>query len=89
MVPLAPSATAFRTRRIGEVLRDPCPSFSFEFFPPKTPAGMQVLERTIADLAELEPAFVSVTYGACGSTRAHTQDIVARLCAELDFGHLA
>ena len=38
--------------------------FSFEFFPPKTDAGGQALERTIRELAELSPAFVSVTYGA-------------------------
>jgi methylenetetrahydrofolate reductase (NADPH) len=50
--------------------------FSFEFFPPKTDAGGQALERTIRDLAELTPAFVSVTYGAGGSTRAKTVELV-------------
>jgi methylenetetrahydrofolate reductase (NADPH) len=50
--------------------------FSFEFFPPKTEAGVQALERTIAELAELQPAFVSVTYGAGGSTRAKTVELV-------------
>ena len=50
--------------------------FSFEFFPPKTDAGRQSLERTIRELAELEPAFVSVTYGAGGSTRAQTVELV-------------
>jgi len=50
--------------------------FSFEFFPPKTEAGRQSLERTIRELADLEPAFVSVTYGAGGSTRALTAELV-------------
>ena len=52
------------------------PLFSFEFFPPKTDAGEQALERTIRELAELQPAFVSVTYGAGGSTRAKTIELV-------------
>jgi len=61
--------------------------FSFELFPPKTDAGRVSLERTIRDMAELQPAFVSVTYGAGGSTRAKTLELVewiqreARLCA--------
>jgi len=61
--------------------------FSFELFPPKTDAGRLALERTIRDLADLAPAYVSVTYGAGGSTRAKTVELVqwiereARLCA--------
>jgi methylenetetrahydrofolate reductase (NADPH) len=51
--------------------------FSFEFFPPKTDAGQQALERTIRELAELTPAFVSVTYGAGGSTRTKTIELVS------------
>jgi methylenetetrahydrofolate reductase (NADPH) len=50
--------------------------FSFEFFPPKTDPGGQALERTIRELAELSPAFVSVTYGAGGSTRTKTIELV-------------
>jgi methylenetetrahydrofolate reductase (NADPH) len=50
--------------------------FSFEFFPPKTEAGQTSLERTIRELAELSPAFVSVTYGAGGSTRSKTLELV-------------
>ena len=50
--------------------------FSFEFFPPKTEAGEQALERTIRELSELAPAYVSVTYGAGGSTRAKTVELV-------------
>ena len=43
--------------------------FSFEFFPPKTDKGAQTLQRTIQELRDLAPGFVSVTYGAGGSTR--------------------
>jgi methylenetetrahydrofolate reductase (NADPH) len=50
--------------------------FSFEFFPPKSDAGVTSLERTIRELADLDPAFVSVTYGAGGSTREKTLDLV-------------
>jgi methylenetetrahydrofolate reductase (NADPH) len=50
--------------------------FSFEFFPPKTDAGRTSLERTIRELADLAPGFVSVTYGAGGSTRQKTVDLV-------------
>lgn len=50
--------------------------FSFEFFPPKTDQGVINLERTIRELSDLEPAFVSVTYGAGGSTREKTVDLV-------------
>jgi methylenetetrahydrofolate reductase (NADPH) len=53
--------------------------FSFEFFPPKTEAGAANLERTIRELADLQPAFVSVTYGAGGSNRDRTVELVSRL----------
>jgi methylenetetrahydrofolate reductase (NADPH) len=53
------------------------PTFSFEFFPPKTEQGWLTLGRTIAELEPLAPAFVSVTYGAGGSTRERTHETVA------------
>jgi methylenetetrahydrofolate reductase (NADPH) len=56
--------------------------FSFEFFPPKTEAGAVNLARTIHDLKELQPDFVSVTYGAGGSTRDRTVDLVLRIQQE-------
>jgi methylenetetrahydrofolate reductase (NADPH) len=56
--------------------------FSFEFFPPKTEAGVATLERTIRELADLNPSFVSVTYGAGGSTRERTVEIVSRIQRE-------
>jgi methylenetetrahydrofolate reductase (NADPH) len=55
------------------------PVFSFEFFPPKTDAGYDALYRTVADLKRLNPDFVSVTWGAGGSTRRKTVEIVARI----------
>ena len=65
--------------QICDILRRGKPVFSFEFFPPKTEEAAQQLERTIADLRPLEPNFVSVTYGAGGSTREKTLDIVTRV----------
>jgi methylenetetrahydrofolate reductase (NADPH) len=65
--------------RIDEILADDGPVFSFEFFPPKTPAGEENLYKALSELRELEPAFVSVTYGAGGSTREKTIEIVKRL----------
>ncbi len=57
-------------------------SVSFEFFPPKTPEMEQALWRTVERLAPLRPAFVSVTYGAGGSTRERTHATVKRLVEE-------
>jgi len=65
-----------RVARIDELLAAG-PTFSFEFFPPKTPAARLTLARTLRELEPLEPSFVSVTYGAGGSTREWTHDLVA------------
>lgn len=54
-------------------------TFSFEFFPPKTPEAAEKLYESIAQLEALQPSFVSVTYGAGGSTRELTHDLVLRL----------
>ncbi len=54
-------------------------TFSIEFFPPKTDEGMDNLFAAVAELKKLEPDFVSVTYGAGGSSRAKTMSIVKRL----------
>jgi methylenetetrahydrofolate reductase (NADPH) len=68
--------------RISQRLAAGGPIYSFEFFPPKTPEGTANLFQTLRELAELEPAFVSVTYGAGGSTRRSTLEIVARIKKE-------
>ena len=65
------------------------PFFSFEFFPPRSDAGEESLFQTIAQLRELEPTFVSVTYGAGGSTRTRTVELVARIRRETDIEPVA
>ncbi|MBA3730267.1 MAG: methylenetetrahydrofolate reductase [NAD(P)H] [Sphingomonas sp.] len=57
---------------------------SFEFFPPKSDAMAETLWRSIETLAPLNPRFVSVTYGAGGSTRERTHEVVARLVRETE-----
>ena len=60
------------------------PVFSFEFFPPRTDEGVKGLFETVERLRPLGPAFVSVTYGAGGSTRQRTIELVTRLKRELE-----
>jgi methylenetetrahydrofolate reductase (NADPH) len=64
---------------ITDIMRGGSPTFSFEFFPPKTPEAAEALYRTIRDLESYGPDFVSVTYGAGGSTRQLTHDLVERI----------
>jgi methylenetetrahydrofolate reductase (NADPH) len=61
--------------RIDHILETQRPVFSFEFFPPQTDEGMEQLKRTLHDLKEDQPAYVSVTYGAGGTTRERTIEI--------------
>jgi hypothetical protein len=56
-------------------------TFSFEFYPAKTPQASEELYQTIRELVPLEPSYVSVTYGAGGSTRELTHDLVLRIHA--------
>jgi len=65
------------------------PVFSFEFSPPKTDDGVRQLFEAISHLRELEPTFVSVTYGAGGSVRTRTVDLVTRIHRELDIEPVA
>ena len=64
---------------ITEIMRGDSPTFSFEFFPPKTQEAAGTLYQTIRDLESYMPHFVSVTYGAGGSTRDLTHDLVERI----------
>jgi Methylenetetrahydrofolate reductase len=64
---------------ITDIMRGESPTFSFEFFPPKTQAAAESLYQTIRELEEYMPHFVSVTYGAGGSTRDLTHDLVERI----------
>ena len=70
--------------QIKDILSHSNPTFSFEFFPPRTEEGASRLFRTIQRLQELKPSFVSVTYGAGGSTRERTHDLVVRIYKELN-----
>ena len=68
--------------RIRDHLAGERRSFSFEFFPPKSRQGVETLFATIAELQALAPTFVSVTYGAGGSTRDLTIELVGRIKRE-------
>ena len=79
------------TDTIAALLARPRPTFSFEFFPPSDAAGLRQLVATAAQLRPLAPDFVSVTYGASGSSRERTMEATRALAAETDFrivGHL-
>jgi methylenetetrahydrofolate reductase (NADPH) len=75
--------------RIDRILAEKRPAFSVEFFPPKTPEATEQLFGTAVELRELGLDFVSVTYGAGGSTREGTVEITARLKDELGFETMA
>ena len=75
--------------RIAERLRNGPPCFSFEFFPPKSEEGVTQLFTTLKELADLSPGFVSVTYGAGGSTREGTVEITKALKDEVGLETMA
>src|SRR3954467_6946407 len=68
--------------KISDLLATGEQSFSFEFFPPKTDDGERNLWQAIRELEPLRPTFVSVTYGAGGSTRDRTIRVTERIAAE-------
>lgn len=70
--------------KISEMLLQGKPTISFEFFPPKTEEGFQSLMKTIGELRPLKPSFVSLTYGAGGSTRQATLSLVPRIKQEIN-----
>ncbi|WP_026214017.1 methylenetetrahydrofolate reductase [NAD(P)H] [Nonomuraea coxensis] len=74
-----PSVLPGRVPTVREMLASGKRTFSFEFFPPKTDEGERQLWKAIRELESLRPTFVSVTYGAGGSTRDRTVDIVERI----------
>jgi methylenetetrahydrofolate reductase (NADPH) len=65
------------------------PTRSYEFFPPKNDEMERQLDKAVSELAPLGPSFVSVTYGALGSTRDRTRDVVIRLNGEQTFPCMA
>ena len=75
--------------RIRELLACGRPSISFEFFPPKKEAGFDKLRETLASLRDLRPTYVSVTYGAGGSTRDRTIELVTRIRADYQIEAMA
>ncbi len=75
--------------KIGKILREDRISISFEFFPPKDIVSEEALFQTIKNLRPLEPTFVSVTYGAGGTTRERTKRIVFRIKKETDLNVMA
>ena len=76
--------------RIDEILATSDePVFSFEFFPPKSDEGERNLRETLEDLRAFDPDFVSVTYGAGGSTRARTVELTKWIKNELGIEAMA
>jgi methylenetetrahydrofolate reductase (NADPH) len=76
---------------VSELIRGASPTFSFEFFPPKTEEGEKQLWQAIRELESLQPSFVSITYGAGGSTRDRTVAVTDRVATEttlLPMAHL-
>ena len=75
--------------KISDILKQVRPAFSFEFFPPKDSDGFDQLFLTVDKLKSCNPAFVSVTYGAGGSTRSKTIDLVGRIKNEIGLESMA
>jgi methylenetetrahydrofolate reductase (NADPH) len=78
-------------RSFVDALKGPQPTYSFEFFPPKDDAGEELLWRTLAELEPLDPTFVSVTYGAGGTSQERTVRITEQIgsrTAMRPVGHL-
>ncbi len=86
-----PSILPRRHPSIADLVHGSAPTFSFEFFPPKDPVGERQLWQAIRALEPLQPSFVSITYGAGGSTRDNTVAVTERVATEttlLPMAHL-
>ncbi|WP_238018303.1 methylenetetrahydrofolate reductase [NAD(P)H] [Dactylosporangium sp. AC04546] len=86
-----PSVMGGGPAAIGQLIAEQAPTFSFEFSPPKTPEADRQLWQTIRELEPLQPSFVSITYGAGGTTRDTTVSVTERVAAEttlLPMAHL-
>jgi len=77
------------SQTVRELLAAGRPTWSFEFFPPKSPEGAAQLWTALRELERLQPSFVSVTYGAGGSTREGTVSVTERIAAETTMTPLA
>jgi len=75
--------------RISSLFGQGTPVVSFEFFPPKTEQGVENLYRSVENLRVCRPSYVSVTYGAGGSTRDRTLELVTRIQRDLDLTAMA
>jgi methylenetetrahydrofolate reductase (NADPH) len=75
--------------KIKAILEKVRPAFSFEFFPPKNSEGFEQLFTTIGQLKSCQPSYVSVTFGAGGSTRAQTIELVGRIKREIGLESMA
>jgi methylenetetrahydrofolate reductase (NADPH) len=75
--------------RLDTVFENQHPVFSFEFFPPHSDEAERALFQSVSQLRDLNPTFVSVTYGAGGSTRTRTLDVVTRIRRDLDIEPVA
>lgn len=71
-------------RKITDIFKEKEKTFSLEFFPPKTPKGVEKLYETVEELNKLGPDFMTVTYGAGGSSRGTTMDICAEIQKRFD-----
>lgn len=91
VVTVPSTAASRRPIAVGDLARRERPTFSFEFFPPKTSEGERLLWQAIRDLEPLHPSFVSITYGAGGSTRDGTIAVTERIATDttlLPMAHL-
>lgn len=79
----------FMRMRLDQAFATGKPTISFEFFPPKTEEGFAALYKVIEELKPLAPSYVSVTYGAGGSTRTKTVELAGRIQNEIGFNTVA